>query len=70
MVKIMNLQELTSSEKILLAEELWDSVASEQQLLPLTDSQRSELDDRLARYATDPNAGDSWEKVRDRISNS
>ena len=66
----MNLQELTPSEKILLAEELWDSVASDEQLFPLTEDQKSELDARLASYSISPTEGDSWENVRDRISNS
>lgn len=66
----MKLQELTPSEKILLAEDLWDSVASEEKLFPLTDDQRRELDARLASYSANPDAGDTWENVRDRISNS
>lgn len=66
----MNLQELTPSEKILLAEQLWDSVASDEQLFPLTEDQKAELDARLASYSVDPEAGDSWENVRNRISNS
>lgn len=66
----MNLQELTPSEKILLAEELWDSVASEEKLFPLTDDQRRELDSRLESYSANPEAGDTWENVRNRISNS
>jgi len=66
----MNLQGLTPSEKILLAEELWDSVASDGQLFPLTEDQKSELDARLANYSANPKDGDSWEKVRNRISNS
>ena len=66
----MNLHKLTPSEKILLAEQLWDSVAADKQLLTLTDEQKSELDARLASYTASPDAGDSWEKVRDRISNS
>jgi len=65
----MNLQDLTASEKILLAEELWDSVASDEQLFPLTDDQKTELDARLASYSLDPDAGDSWESVKNRISN-
>jgi len=66
----MNLQELTPSEKILLAEDLWDSVASDEQLFPLTEDQKLELDARLANYFADPKAGDSWESVRNRISNT
>jgi len=67
---IMNLNELTPSEKILLAEELWDSVASDEQLFPLTEDQKKELDVRLTRYSIDPEAGDSWENVRNRISST
>ena len=64
----MNLQELSASERILLAEELWDSVAANEELFPLTDGQRSLLDERLASYILDQEAGDTWENVRNRIS--
>ena len=67
---IMKLHELTPSEKILLAEELWDSVASDEQPFPLTEDQKKELDVRLTRYSIDPEAGDSWENVRNRISST
>lgn len=66
----MNLKELTASEKILLAEQLWDSVASDEQLFPLTEEQKAELDARLSSYSINPEEGDSWENVRNRISNS
>ncbi|HFD32909.1 MAG TPA: addiction module protein [Gammaproteobacteria bacterium] len=65
----MKLQELTPSEKILLAEELWDSVVSDGHLFPITEEQKKELDARLENYSIDPDAGDSWENVRKRISN-
>lgn len=64
----MNLQGLSSSEKILLAEELWDSVASNDQLFPLTDDQKTVLESRLSLYSAEPGAGDSWEIVKKRIS--
>ena len=66
----MNIQELSVSEKILLAEELWDSVAADEQLFPLTQAQRQELDARFAGYKSLPEAGDTWENVRNRISTS
>ncbi len=66
----MNLQELTNSEKILLAEDLWDSVASNEQLIPITEDQKKILDKRLAKYSLDQNSGDSWQNVRNRISNT
>jgi len=66
----MNLQELSASEKILLAEDLWDSVASNEQLIPITEDQKNILDKRLAKYSLDQDSGDSWQNVRNRISNT
>lgn len=66
----MNLQELTNSEKILLAEDLWDSLASNEQLFPVTEEQKSILDKRLEKYSFDPDSGDSWLNVKNRISNT
>ena len=66
----MNLQELSVSEKILLAEDLWDSVASNEQLIPITEDQKNILDKRLAKYSLDQDSGDSWQNVRNRISNT
>lgn len=40
-----------------LVEELWDSIASEQDALPLPDEQRDELDRRLAAYELDGDGG-------------
>ncbi len=64
----MNLQELSVSERILLAEEIWDSVASDEKMVALTDEQKTELDARLDSYSIDPESGDNWENVRNRIS--
>jgi|TARA_R110002111_G_C5949344_1_gene368440 putative addiction module component (TIGR02574 family) len=66
----MNLQELTNSEKILLAEDLWDSVASNEQLFPITEEQKTVLDKRLEKYSFDQDSGDSWLNVKNRISNT
>lgn len=66
----MNLQELTNSEKILLAEDLWDSVASNKQLFPITEEQKIILDKRLEKYSYDQDSGDSWLNVKNRISNT
>ena len=66
----MNLQELTNSEKILLAEDLWDSVASNEQLFPITEEQKSILDKRLEKYSFDQDSGDSWLNIKNRISNT
>ena len=52
-----NLQRLPVEERIKLVEDLWDSIAADQKILPLTAEQRDELDRRLDAYETDKNRG-------------
>jgi len=47
------LSKLPLDERIRLVEELWDSIASDQKALPLTDEQKAELDRRLDAYEVD-----------------
>lgn len=51
------LRELPIEERIKLVEELWDSIASDQKVLPLTNEQKAELDRRLDAYEADGNRG-------------
>ena len=51
------LSKLPVEERIKLVEELWDSIASDQKALPLTDEQKAELDSRLDAYEADGNRG-------------
>lgn len=53
----VTLSELPINERIKLVEELWDSIACDQKLLPLTAEQKSYLDSRLDTYETDGNRG-------------
>jgi putative addiction module component (TIGR02574 family) len=64
----MKLQNLSTDEKILLVEELWDSIASDQGSLEITEAQRQELDIRLAAYEADKEPGEAWEIVKERIA--
>jgi putative addiction module component (TIGR02574 family) len=52
-----NLRKLPLEERIRLVEDLWDSIASDQNALPLTPEQRVELDRRLDVYEADGNPG-------------
>lgn len=58
---------LTAAERIQVAQDLWDSVTEAPDALLLTDAQRAVLDERLAAYKTDPQAGSPWETVRERV---
>ncbi len=55
--EIPGIYEMSTAEKITLVEELWDSIVSDQKILPLTDEQKAELDKRIAGYDADKNPG-------------
>lgn len=58
---------LSIAERLKLVEDVWDSIATEQpdaEALPLTQSERAELDRRLAAHAADPGAAVPWSEVR------
>ena len=59
--------EMTPAERILLVQDIWDSIAAVPESVLLTDAQRDELDSRLADYHRDPLAGSPWAKVKSRI---
>ena len=61
-----DLSKLSVAERILLAEDLWDSIP-ESADIPLTDAQKAELDRRLADLEQHPDAGEPWEVVRARL---
>jgi putative addiction module component (TIGR02574 family) len=58
----LNLDSLTSEEKLELIDELWLSVEFDQ--LPLSPELRAELDRRLDRIESEGDAGVPWEQVR------
>ena len=63
----MKIQELTVSERIMLAEKLWDSIVDEGTPIELTKKQRLELDSRLQAFLDDQDTGSSWSEVKERI---
>jgi len=48
-----SLRNIPIEERIRLVEDIWDSIATEQAALPLTDEQKEELDQRLNTYESD-----------------
>jgi putative addiction module component (TIGR02574 family) len=61
-LKSFGIDQLTVAQRILLAEEIWDSIPDEPDAVPLTDTQRKDLERRLAAYEANPQGGSSWEK--------
>jgi putative addiction module component (TIGR02574 family) len=59
--------ELTTDERIELIGRLWDSLDAEA-AAPMTESLRQELARREADADRNPESGESWESVRDRLT--
>ncbi len=59
--------QLSVSERIQLAEDIWDSIAAIPESVPLNEYQKKELGRRLEAYHLNPDAGSLWSDVKDRI---
>ncbi|MCB9762431.1 MAG: addiction module protein [Alphaproteobacteria bacterium] len=56
--------ELSTAEKILHVQDLWDQIAAEVADQPLSEAMKAELDRRLEAYRADPSGGIPWEQVK------
>jgi putative addiction module component (TIGR02574 family) len=63
LLNTLGIDRLTPAERLQLLQEIWDSLAHDVEVLPLTEPQRQELDRRLAALDADPNRVVSWEEV-------
>lgn len=61
------ISKLSTAEKILLVEDLWDSISAAESSIPVPESHRTELDKRLKRYEAAPGALLSLDDLRARI---
>ena len=67
-MKIKDLDKYTNAEKILLAEELWESVSKEK--LELSDAMKLELDRRISLVEEDKTEFYTWEDVKNTLKKS
>jgi len=58
---------LPASERMLLVEAIWDSIAAAPEALELTQWQKDELDRSLAEFEAYPDSGTTLEEVFARI---
>jgi len=65
-------QKLSVAERILLVEEIWDSIATEHEAKSpqLLESQRQELERRLDEYTKGKADKQSWQDVKHRLLSS
>jgi putative addiction module component (TIGR02574 family) len=63
-ITIGDILELSIAERILLAQDIWDSVAAVPQSLDLSDEEKSELDARIENYRKDPMSSILWDQLK------
>lgn len=68
-ITMTEISQLTTSERIQLVQDIWDSIWSMPESLDLTEAQRQELDRRLQHYRQDPESSVPWDEVKQRIRN-
>ena len=58
---------LPISDRLVLVEQLWDSIAQEEPTFELSAEHKAELDRRLDKLQGQPESGSPWEVVRQRL---
>ena len=66
-ISVAEALELSIPERIQLVEDIWDTIAEGTESVELTEKEKKIIDDRLEAYRENPEAGLSWEEVRDKI---
>ncbi len=58
---------LSVEERIQLVQAIWDSIADEQSLPPLSDAEKQLLDRRIADLDTHPEKVLTWEEIKTHV---
>jgi len=66
-IDIPEIKKLGVAERILLVEDLWDSISSEESTIPVPESHQKELSRRLARHKATPGKLLSLDALQKRI---
>jgi len=66
-ISIEEILNLSVKKRLEVIEEIWESITSDEEAIPLTSAQRRELDRRKREHRADPSAATSWAEVRDRL---
>jgi putative addiction module component (TIGR02574 family) len=63
-------KKLSIPERIILVEEIWDTIAEENEAFELTDAQKRELDRRLEAARANPTGGRTWDEIKAEFMNA
>lgn len=63
-IRSLGIDRLPVEERLALVEQIWDSIAADSAAVPLTESQRGELQKRLEEDDANPGDVTPWEKIK------
>jgi putative addiction module component (TIGR02574 family) len=63
-IKSLGIDRLPVEARLVLVEEIWDSIAADAAAVPLTDAQRTELQNRSEEDDANPDDVTCWEHVK------
>ncbi|MBL7129527.1 MAG: addiction module protein [Ignavibacteria bacterium] len=64
---LSQIKKLSVPEKILIVEDIWDSITLSNEELSVTEKQKKDLDKRLTDYENAQTGGSDWSEVKNRI---
>jgi putative addiction module component (TIGR02574 family) len=69
-MKEFGLDQLSVADRIVLVEELWDSIAASSEGVTLSEAHIEDLQQRLDAHRDNPKVGSPWEEVKARLQGS
>jgi putative addiction module component (TIGR02574 family) len=63
-IKSLGIDRLPVEDRLILVEEIWDSIAADSAAAPLTDAQRAELQKRIEEDDANPDGVTPWEPIK------
>lgn len=63
-IQTLGIDKLPRDVRVALVQEIWDSIAAETDVVPLSEVQRAELERRLADDEANPDDVTPWEEVK------
>ena len=65
---LQDILKLSVSERILIVEAIWDSIAEGEKQIDLSSETKQIIDERVESHRKNPNEGSSWNNVKARIN--
>jgi putative addiction module component (TIGR02574 family) len=66
--QVAEISELSVAERIQIVEDIWDSIRQKPGELPLSETEKLELDKRLESYRQNQDEGIEWETLKKNLS--